>query len=1184
MQFTHLHVHTQFSLLDGAADISKLMHKAKADGMKAIAMTDHGNMFGAFKFVAEAQKNGIKPIVGCEFYMVADRHKKQFTKENKDQRFHQLLLAKDHEGYKNLSKLCSLGFIEGLYSKWPRIDKELLLKYHKGLIATTCCLGAEVPRTILSKGEEEGEKIFKWYLDIFGEDYYIELQRHGIDDQEKVNIVLLKFAKKYNVKIICSNDSHYVDQEDANAHDILLCVNTGDLQETPKATDEEGGKGYRFGFPNDEFFFKTTSQMEKLFHDLPQSLDNTNEIIDKVSEFSLKRDILVPNFPIPPGYLDGDDYLRHLTFKGAAERYSNLSAEIEERLNFELHVIKTMGFPGYFLIVADFIREGRDMGVIIGPGRGSAAGSAVAYCIGVTNIDPIKYGLLFERFLNPERKSMPDIDTDFDDVGRQKVLDYVVEKYGRNQVAQIINYGTMAAKSAIKDVARVLNLPLADSTSLTKLVPDKAGTNLVFLMTSPIEKVAEEINADDLVKVKQLRKIISDGNTPQAKVLKEALKLEGSVRNTGIHASAVIIAPHDLMEYIPLTVAKDSDLLVTQFDGKIIEDAGLLKMDFLGLKTLTIIKTALDLIEKNHQVKIDIDTVPLDDQKTYELFQRGDTVAIFQFESPGMQKYLKDLKPDKFEDLIAMNALYRPGPMEHIPKFIKRKHGLEETSYDFEVTADLLKETYGVTVYQEQVMLLSQLLANFTKGDADTLRKAMGKKQKDVLDKMKPKFLDGCKANGHDLKIAEKVWVDWEAFASYAFNKSHATCYSFIAFQTAYLKAHYPAEYMAATLNSQNNIEDVTFFMEECRKIRIPVLGPDVNESSYGFAVNAKGEIRFGLTGIKGVGEKAVDAIIAERENAGPFRSVFEFVRRNNMRTVNKKSIENLVYSGSFDSFKEINRAQYFGVVGSDRLNGIEKLIKYGSDYQNNLASSQNSLFGDSGAMNIEEPSLPYFEEWRNQEKLAHEKEMIGIYLSGHPLDVYRMELENFCNVSIAELKDPAALKGRDLKFGGMVSSVSHRISQKNGNPFGNFTIEDLSDNISLTLFSEKYLKWKHFLDPLNVSTGLFLFVQAKAEKRKFNDEWEIAIYNIQLLAEIKDKMAKGVVFMLPLGKSFENQMNVIADMVKSNPGNLPVRFKFTDPVDNVVVEMTSRSLKIEMNQHVLDQIQSDQDIQCKLM
>lgn len=1184
MQFTHLHVHTQFSLLDGAADISKLMHKAKADGMKAIAMTDHGNMFGAFKFVAEAQKNGIKPIVGCEFYMVADRHKKQFTKENKDQRFHQLLLAKDHEGYKNLSKLCSLGFIEGLYSKWPRIDKELLLKYHKGLIATTCCLGAEVPRTILSKGEEEGEKIFKWYLDIFGEDYYIELQRHGIDDQEKVNIVLLKFAKKYNVKIICSNDSHYVDQEDANAHDILLCVNTGDLQETPKATDEEGGKGYRFGFPNDEFFFKTTSQMEKLFHDLPQSLDNTNEIIDKVSEFSLKRDILVPNFPIPPGYLDGDDYLRHLTFKGAAERYSNLSAEIEERLNFELHVIKTMGFPGYFLIVADFIREGRDMGVIIGPGRGSAAGSAVAYCIGITNIDPIKYGLLFERFLNPERKSMPDIDTDFDDVGRQKVLDYVVEKYGRNQVAQIINYGTMAAKSAIKDVARVLNLPLADSTSLTKLVPDKAGTNLVFLMTSPIEKVAEEINADDLVKVKQLRKIISDGNTPQAKVLKEALKLEGSVRNTGIHASAVIIAPHDLMEYIPLTVAKDSDLLVTQFDGKIIEDAGLLKMDFLGLKTLTIIKTALDLIEKNHQVKIDIDTVPLDDQKTYELFQRGDTVAIFQFESPGMQKYLKDLKPDKFEDLIAMNALYRPGPMEHIPKFIKRKHGLEETSYDFEVTADLLKETYGVTVYQEQVMLLSQLLANFTKGDADTLRKAMGKKQKDVLDKMKPKFLDGCKANGHDLKIAEKVWVDWEAFASYAFNKSHATCYSFIAFQTAYLKAHYPAEYMAATLNSQNNIEDVTFFMEECRKIRIPVLGPDVNESSYGFAVNAKGEIRFGLTGIKGVGEKAVDAIIAERENAGPFRSVFEFVRRNNMRTVNKKSIENLVYSGSFDSFKEINRAQYFGVVGSDRLNGIEKLIKYGSDYQNNLASSQNSLFGDSGAMNIEEPSLPYFEEWRNQEKLAHEKEMIGIYLSGHPLDVYRMELENFCNVSIAELKDPVALKGRDLKFGGMVSSVSHRISQKNGNPFGNFTIEDLSDNISLTLFSEKYLKWKHFLDPLNVSTGLFLFVQAKAEKRKFNDEWEIAIYNIQLLAEIKDKMAKGVVFMLPLGKSFENQMNVIADMVKSNPGNLPVRFKFTDPVDNVVVEMTSRSLKIEMNQHVLDQIQSDQDIQCKLM
>ncbi len=1167
MQFTHLHVHTQFSLLDGAADISKMMKKAKADGMNAMAMTDHGNMFGAFKFVAEAQKNGIKPIVGCEFYMVEDRHKKQFTKENKDQRFHQLLLAKNQEGYKNLSKLCSLGFIEGLYSKWPRIDKELLLQYHEGLIATTCCLGAEVPRTILSKGEEEGEKIFKWYLDIFGEDYYIELQRHGIDDQEKVNKVLLKFAKKNNVKIICSNDSHYVDQEDSNAHDILLCVNTGDLQQTPKATDEEGGKGYRFGFPNDEFYFKTKSEMEKLFHDLPESLDNTNEIVGKVSEFSLKRDILVPNFPIPSGYIDGDDYLRHLTFKGAAERYTDVSADIEERLNFELHVIKTMGFPGYFLIVADFIKAGRDLGVIIGPGRGSAAGSAVAYCIGITNIDPIKYGLLFERFLNPERKSMPDIDTDFDDVGRQKVLDYVVDKYGKNQVAQIINYGTMAAKSAIKDVARVLDLPLSESIALTKMVPDKPGTTLENAFAA-----SKELQA------------IRDGKDLRAKVLKEAVKLEGSVRNTGIHASAVIIAPDDLMEYIPLTVAKDSDLLVTQFDGKIIEDAGLLKMDFLGLKTLTIIKTALNLIEKNHKIKVDIDMVPLDDLKTYELFQRGDTVAIFQFESPGMQKHLKDLKPDKFEDLIAMNALYRPGPMDYIPKFIRRKHGLESITYDFDVTEGLLKETYGVTVYQEQVMLLSQLLANFSKGDADTLRKAMGKKQKSVLDEMKPKFLEGCKANGHDTKIAEKVWVDWEAFALYAFNKSHATCYSFIAFQTAYLKAHYPSEYMAATINSQNNIEDVTFFMDECRKIKISVLGPDVNESSEGFAVNSKGEIRFGLTGIKGVGEKAVDSIIAEREENGPFKSSFDFVRRNNMRTVNKKSIENLVYGGAFDCFGEINRAQYFGVIGAERLNGIEKLIKYGSDFQNNIANSQNSLFGNSGAMDIAEPSLPYFDEWGMQEKLAYEKEMIGIYISGHPLDSFKMELDNFCNVTVAELKDLNLVKGRDLKFGGMVSGIGHKVSQKNGNPFGNFTIEDLTGSIALTLFSEKYLKWKHFLDVSNVANGLYLFIHAKVEKRKFNNELELVIYNIQLLSDVKDKMAKGVMFMLPLGKTFADKMDSIVDIVKKNPGNLPVKFKFTDPDDKIVVEMASKSLKIEMSQEVINKIQENEDIQYKLM
>ena len=745
-EFSHLHVHTQFSLLDGAADIKKLFKKAAADGMKAMAITDHGNMFGAFKFVAEAAKHGVKPIVGCEFYVVDDRHKKQFTKENKDVRCHQLFLAKNAQGYKNLIKLCSLGFIEGMYSKWPRIDKELIEKYHQGLIATTCCIGASVPQTILKKGEEEAEAEFKWWLDMFGEDYYIELQRHEIPEQAVINEVLLKFAKKYDVKIICSNDSHYVDQQDANAHDILLCVNTGDMQSTPIATDEEGGKGYRFGFPNDQFYFKSQAEMAQLFHDLPEALDNTGEIVDKVETLQLKRDILLPNFPIPPEFKVHEDdvlnqweYLKHLTYTGAKERYIDVTPAIQERLDFELFTIRTMGFAGYFLIVSDFIQAGRDMGVFVGPGRGSAAGSAVAYCIGITNIDPIKYNLLFERFLNPDRKSMPDIDTDFDDSGRQKVIDYVVDKYGKNQVAQIITYGSMAARTSIQDVARVLDVPLPEVSALKKLVPDTLGITL----------------KDAFDQVPELKTILK-GNDIRAKVLQEAEKLEGSVRNTGIHAAGIIIAPEDLTNIIPVAMLKDSELLVTQFDGRVIEDAGVIKMDFLGLRTLTILKDALRLIKQNHGVDIVIDDIPLTDEKTFELYQRGDTNGTFQFESDGMQMYLRELKPDKFEDLIAMNALYRPGPIEYIPKFISRKHGREEVTYDLADMQEHLEETYGITVYQEQVMLLSQKLANFSKGDADVLRKAMGKKQIEVLNKMKAQFMEGCKANGHDTKIAEK--------------------------------------------------------------------------------------------------------------------------------------------------------------------------------------------------------------------------------------------------------------------------------------------------------------------------------------------------------------------------------------------------------------------------------------------
>lgn len=1151
MDFSHLHVHTQFSLLDGAADISKLFKKAKADGMKAMAITDHGNMFGVFKFVAEAGKHGVKPIVGCEFYVVEDRHKKQFTKEARDVRYHQLFLAKNAEGYQNLSRLCSLGYIEGLYSKWPRIDKELILKYHKGLIATTCCLGAEVPRTIMQKGEEEGEKVFKWWLDLFGEDYYIELQRHDIDDQNTVNEVLLRWAVKYNVKVIASNDSHYVDQQDYNAHDILLCVNTGDMQSTPKATDEEGGKGYRFGFPNDQFYFKSTAEMSALFHDVPQAIDNTNEIVDKIDTLKLKRDILVPHFPIPQGFVDADDYLRHLTFEGAHKRYSELTADIEERLNFELHTIKTMGFPGYFLIVADFIKAGRDLGVLIGPGRGSAAGSAVAYCIGITNIDPIKYKLLFERFLNPERKSMPDIDTDFDDIGRQKVLDYVIDKYGKNQVAQIINYGTMAAKSAIKDVARVMDLHLSESVKLTQLVPDRPGTTLeeAFKTVPELEAIR---NGDDL----------------RAQVLKEAIKLEGSVRNTGIHASAVIIAPDDLLNYIPLSVAKDANLWVTQFDGKVIEDAGLLKMDFLGLKTLTIIKNAIQLIEENHGIKIDPDSIPLDDKKTYELFQRGDTISIFQFESPGMQKHLKDLKPDKFEDLIAMNALYRPGPMEYIPTFIKRKHGLEKIKYDFDVTEDLLSETYGVTVYQEQVMLLSQRLAGFSKGDADVLRKAMGKKQITVLQDMKSKFLAGCESNGHDTKVAEKVWTDWEAFASYAFNKSHATCYSFVAFQTAYLKAHYPAEYMAATLDSQGNIESISFFMEECRNMNIPVLGPDINESNFKFSVNQKGEIRIGLGALKGVGEAAVLDIVAERKANGIFSSIYDLVRRINLRSANKKTFESLAFAGAFDCFKNIHRAQYFYTdAGSEQI-FLEKIVRYGNNVQEGKNAAQHSLFGDSVEdAQVPEPAVPVCEEWGLLEKLHREKEVIGMFISGHPLDSYKIEM-GFCSNKLSDLNDLPKLRNKDVTVAGMITGVNHRVA-KTGNPFGNFTLEDYSGSYQFTLFAEPYLKMKHFLVP-----NSFLFLNGKVETRwKTTDQFEYKIGQMQLLSDVREKKIKSITLQVSLSDLSDGFINEVNEIIVSNPGKVSVKLNVSEPNEKISIDLPSKKYKISLSNDFLKSI-----------
>jgi DNA polymerase-3 subunit alpha len=1183
--FSHLHVHTQFSLLDGAADISKLYKKAAADGMKALAITDHGNMFGVFKFVAEAGKHNVKPIVGCEFYVVDDRHKKQFTKEKKDVRRHQLFLAKNAEGYKNLIKLCSLGYMEGLYSKWPRIDKELILKYHKGLIATTCCIGASVPQTILKGTEEEAETEFKWWLDIFGEDYYIELQRHEIPEQTTINNVLTKYSKKYNVKMICSNDSHYVDQQDSNAHDILLCVNTGDMQSTPIATDEEGGKGYRFGFPNDQFYFKTQAEMGKLFHDLPESVDNTNEIVDKVDVLKLKRDIMLPNFPIPAEFaihsgpesdvLNQWEYLKHLTYTGAKERYGDISLKNQERIDFELFTIRTMGFAGYFLIVADFIKHGRDIGVFIGPGRGSAAGSVVAYCTGITNIDPMKYNLLFERFLNPDRKSMPDIDTDFDDEGRQKVIDYVVEKYGKNQVAQIITYGSMAARTSIQDVGRVLDMPLSEVNAMKKLVPDTLGITL----------------KDAIEQVPELKAILA-GNDLRAQVLRAAEKLEGSVRNTGVHAAGVIIAPDDLTNIVPVAVAKDSDLLVTQYDGRVIEDAGVIKMDFLGLKTLTIIKGALRMIKQRHNVDIDIDYIALDDEKTYELYQKGDTNGTFQFESDGMQMYLRDLKPDKFEDLIAMNALYRPGPIEYIPSFIKRKHGLEPITYDLPDMEEYLDETYGITVYQEQVMLLSQKIAGFSKGDADVLRKAMGKKQIEVLNKMEAQFMEGATAKGHPKDKLTKIWNDWKAFAQYAFNKSHSTCYALVAYQTAYLKAHYPAEYMAAVLNNQNNMEKISFFMEECRRMGTLVLGPDVNESSVLFTAVGEANIRFGLSGIKGVGDKAVESIIEEREKDGPFKSIYDFAQRSNVKAVNRKSYENMVYSGAFDSFN-FNRAQFFAKTENGILSGIERLTKYANDYQNTQNSSQSSLFGGSVASYIPEPTMPDAEEFPLIEKLKYEKEVIGIYLTGHPLDNYKVELERFCKHTVADLKLVQRMKNKEggeetemafnnlrktaseLSIGGIMTKVQHKTT-KTGKPFGTFVLEDYLDSYEFALFGDEYIKFRNLL-----MEDCFIHLKGNIEE-KFRQEgnWDLRISTMSLLSEMRDKFTKSLTVILNLNDLNSDLLNDLQGLVTANNEKYPVknctlRFKIRDRDEAILVDMPSKTFKVNPSDDLMEEIKA---------
>ena len=1190
-RFSHLHVHTQYSLLDGAAGIGSLYKKAIEDGMPALAITDHGNMFGAFQFVAEAYKHRsnpddknsplkIKPIVGCEFYITENRHRKTFSKEEKDPRHHQILLAKNEKGYKNLVKLTSLGYIEGLYSKYPRIDKELIHKYHEGLIATTCCLGALVPQTILKKGEEEGENEFKWWLNIFQDDYYVELQRHGMEEQEKVNKILLKFAKKYNVKVIASNDSHYVDQADFNAHDILLCINTGEKVSTPAArefTDDDASfRNKRFAFPNDQFYFKTTEEMKKVFGDLEEAIDNTNEIVEKIELLDLKRDILLPHFTVPNNFKSQDEYLEHITREGAKKRYKSITPDLEERISFELFTIRTMGFAGYFLIVSDFIKAGRDLGVFIGPGRGSAAGSVVAYCIGITNIDPIKYNLLFERFLNPDRKSMPDIDTDFDDEGRQKVIDYVVDKYGKNQVAQIITYGTMAAKMSIKDVARTLDLPLPESNALAKLVPEKPGISLKRLLHAPFtgeKSLAEKetLNPDEIENSKKLREIYEQDDI-RGQVLHEAEILEGSVRNTGIHAAGIIIAPKDLTELLPVCTAKDSPMWVTQIEGSVIEEAGVIKMDFLGLKTLNIIKTALQLIKMNHGLEIDIDTIPLDDDKTFRLYQKGETIGTFQFESPGMQKYLRDLKPDKFEDLIAMNALYRPGPLEYIPNFINRKHGKEEISYDLPAMEEYLKETYGITVYQEQVMLLAQKLAGFSKGDADVLRKAMGKKQKSVLDKMKPQFIGNAAEKGYPEDKLQKIWTDWEAFAQYAFNKSHSTCYAYIAYQTAYLKSHYPSEYMAAVLNHAGSIEKITFFMEECKRIGLNVLGPDINESLQSFAVNGKGEIRIGLGGLKGVGEAAVESIIAERIKNGTYHSIFDLVKRVNQRTVNKKSLESLAMSGAFDCFTTMHRAQYFFQPEGDTSNGLEKIIRFGNIWQSQSTSNQNTLFGDLAMVQeIPPPKIPDCAPWSLTELLDREKEVTGMFLSGHPLDHYKFELRHYGIWPILdfnEFKEGIELQKsptQTIKLAGLVTSSQHKISRA-GKKYGSLTIEDFSGKAELTLFGDQYVKFSNYFNP-----GTCIHVKGNFEKWESRNEWNFRVTEICLLETIKKSFTRQVQITLQAGSINEQHIEFFKKNLKKNPGRTRLKLIMVDQIEKLMVQMKTTEKGIEMNDELAD-------------
>ena len=1222
--FIHLHVHTYYSILDGQSPVQKIVDKAVANGMRGMAITDHGNMFGVKELynycnkingkLKEEGKEPFKPIFGCEMY-VAHRRKSDRVKEKGDMGgYHLIVLAKNYKGYKNLIKLVSRAWVDGYYMR-PRTDREDLEKYHEDLIVCSACIAGEVPSKIL-KGDMAGAReALEWYKRVFGDDYYLELQRHEVKDphqranretfplQQRANKELINLAREYGVKLVCTNDCHFVDQDNAEAHDHLLCLATGKDLDDPN----------RMLYSKQEWF-KTREEMNAIFSDVPEALSNTLEILDKVEFYSIDHAPIMPFFPIPEEFgteeetrkrispeelfrefttdengneimsheeaekkikkLGGleklyrikfeADYLAKLAYDGAKKLYGDpLTDEVHERIKFELHIMKTMGFPGYFLIVQDFINSARDeLGVMVGPGRGSAAGSVVAYCLGITKIDPIKYDLLFERFLNPDRISLPDIDTDFDDDGRGKVLEWVEDKYGHDKVAHIITYGTMATKNSIKDVARVEKLPLDVSNRLCKAIPDKLPDGMKMNLPNAIKCVPE------------LRDAEASANPLLANTIKYAKMLEGTVRGTGIHACGTIICRDAISEWVPVSTAEDKSdpghkLLATQYDGHVIEETGLIKMDFLGLSTLSIMKETVENIRLTQGFTLDLDTIPIDDELTYKLYQEGRTIGTFQFESAGMQKYLRELRPTVFEDLIAMNALYRPGPMDYIPSFIARKNGKEEIKYDIPCMEKYLKDTYGITVYQEQVMLLSRQLANFTRGESDALRKAMGKKKKAIVDAMKPKFIEGGKKNGHDPKVLEKIWADWEKFASYAFNKSHATCYSWVAYQTAYLKAHYPAEFMAGNMSRCiSDITKITKLMSECQSMGIPCLGPDVNESQRKFSANKKGEVRFGLSAIKGMGDAAAVNIIAEREKNGPYKDIFDFVQRVNLSAVNRKAMESLALSGGFDSFG-IRREQYFGVnAKGDTF--VETLLRYGQVYQSEQSSMQNSLFGDMGGVEITTPPIPAAEQWSTMELLKKERELVGIYLSAHPLDDYAVVLNHLCNLKCTqvgrEMDKKELSKFEELSFGGIVTSVSSRWTKTN-KPFGIVTIEDFDGAGEIALFGEEWTKWQSMLQE-----EYPVYITAKCQQRFRNnpDAYDLVIKKIEFLSDVKDKSIDKFTIYIDSTLFADSCMTDLETMLRSNTGHVPLYFNIHDIEHNTNIEMFCRNVAVDVNKKLL--------------